>query len=79
MVGENGSEKTKCGLQTKTVKGAVVLGNPTFADLATGVHVSAFDWFHELLGHKVSLQLISAVTPDPGERVNSLLKTPKLL
>lgn len=63
--GENGSKKMKCEL--KTVRGAVVLGKAPLADLATGVHVPLVDWFHELLGHRVSLQLISAGTADPGE------------
>lgn len=67
VAGENGSKKMKCELGPKMVRGTVVLGKPTLADPATGVHLSAFDWVDELLGHGVSLQLISASTPDPGE------------
>ncbi|KAK4746160.1 hypothetical protein SAY87_012472 [Trapa incisa] len=75
VAGEKGIKKMKCEPQPKTVKGTVVLGKPAPADLATGVHFPV-DWFHELLGHRVSLQLISADTPDPENKLTGRLGKP---
>lgn len=51
--------------ETTKVKGTVVLMKKNFLDL-DDVKASVVDRVDEILGHKVSLQLISAVNADPG-------------
>ena len=49
----------------KKIEGTVVLMKKNVLDF-NDFHASLLDRFHELLGQRVSLQLISAVNADPG-------------
>ena len=50
----------------KKIKGTVVLMKKNLLDF-NNLSASVVDRFDEILGHKVSLQLISAVNGDPGK------------
>lgn len=58
----NGNKKLKC----EQIKGTVVLMKKNVLDF-NDFHASFLDRFHELLGRKVTLQLISAVHGEPAE------------
>lgn len=63
---ENASKKARYEAgETKTIKGTVVLMKKNFLDL-TDAKDAVVDQIDEILGHKVSLQLISAVNTDVG-------------
>lgn len=65
----NGNKKLKC----ERIKGTVVLMKKNVLDF-NDFHASFLDRFHELLGRKVTLQLISAVHGEPaGEWVLFLI------
>ena len=49
----------------KKIEGTVVLMKNNVLDL-DDFNASVIDGFHEMLGQKVSFQLISAVNGDPG-------------
>ena len=49
----------------KKIEGTVVLMKKNVLDF-NDFHASLLDRFHELLGQRVSLQLISAVNANPG-------------
>ena len=49
----------------KKIEGTVVLMKKNVLDF-NDFHASLLDRFHELLGQRVCLQLISAVNADPG-------------
>lgn len=53
------------GGERKKIKGTVVLMKKKILDL-NDIKASVMDRFDEILGHKVSLQLISAVNADPN-------------
>ncbi|KAK4852727.1 hypothetical protein QYF36_026540 [Acer negundo] len=62
--GENGSKKLKMGgSQSQKIKGTVVLMKKNVLDF-NDFNASLLDRFHELLGKRVSLQLVSAVNGD---------------
>ncbi|KAF5952218.1 hypothetical protein HYC85_010162 [Camellia sinensis] len=61
---ENGNKKNKH--EGKKIKGTVVLVKKTLIDF-DGLSPPLVDRVDEILGHKVSLQLISAVNGDPGK------------
>ncbi|KAL5783691.1 hypothetical protein ACOSP7_008720 [Xanthoceras sorbifolium] len=62
--GENGSKKQRMGgSQAKKIKGTVVLMKKNVLDF-NDFHASLLDRFHELLGKRVSLQLVSADNGD---------------
>ncbi|KAJ4826150.1 hypothetical protein Tsubulata_050128 [Turnera subulata] len=71
ITGENGnSKKLKSdGDQSMKVKGTVVLMKKNVLDF-NDFHSSVLDGLHELLGHGVSLQLISAEKSDPAGRIH---------
>ena len=64
----DGSKKLKCGDgECKKIKGTVVLMKKNVLAF-NDFHASVLDRVHELLGQRVSLQLISAINSDrPGE------------
>uniref|UniRef100_A0A2N9EUM8 Uncharacterized protein n=2 Tax=Fagus sylvatica TaxID=28930 RepID=A0A2N9EUM8_FAGSY len=51
----------------KKIEGTVVLMKKNVLDF-NDFNASVLDRFHELLGKRVSLQLISAVNADPGKQ-----------
>lgn len=55
----------------KTLKGRVVLMKKGLLDFHD-IKANVLDRIHELLGKGVSLQLISAATPDPGPLIPHL-------
>ena len=57
---------TRGGNEGKKIKGTVLLMKKSVLDF-DDLKASVLDGLHELLGNKVSLQLISAVNGDPGE------------
>jgi linoleate 9S-lipoxygenase len=60
----DGSKKLKCGDgECKKIKGTVVLMKKNVLGF-NDFHASVLDRVHELLGQRVSLQLISAVNSD---------------
>lgn len=62
----NGNKKMKCEKgKCKKIKGTVVLMKKNVLDF-NDFHASFLDRFHELLGRKVTLQLISAVHGEPA-------------
>ncbi|KAM7473765.1 hypothetical protein LguiB_021008 [Lonicera macranthoides] len=69
VVDEERSKKMRFeeGEERKTIKGKVVLMKKKILDL-NDVKASVMDRFDEILGHKVSLQLISAVNGDPNAK-----------
>lgn len=76
----DGNKKMKCVSgdgECKKIKGSVVLMKKNVLDF-NDVHASVLDRLHELLGHGVSLQLISSVncSDEPaaaGEFISSFL------
>ena len=52
-------------MKMKKIEGTVVLMKKNVLDL-DDFNASVLDGFHEMLGQKVSFQLISAVNGDPG-------------
>lgn len=64
-VGETESEKAK-GTESRKVKGSVVLMNKNSVLCFKNIIASFIDRIYELLGKRVSMQLISSVHPDPG-------------
>lgn len=64
-VGETESEKAK-GTESRKVKGSVVLVNKNSVLCFKNIIASFIDRIYELLGKRVSMQLISSVHPDPG-------------
>ncbi|KAF5454041.1 hypothetical protein F2P56_023738 [Juglans regia] len=58
---------TSCDGDKKKIEGTVVLMRKNVLDF-NDFNASILDGFHELLGHRVSLQLISAVNGDPSEK-----------
>ena len=64
---ENMNKKTKHEVgEIKKIQGTVVLMKKKFLD-SNDLTASVTDRFDEILGNKVSLQLISAVNGDPGK------------
>lgn len=62
----NGNKKMKCEQgKCKKIKGTVVLMKKNVLDF-NDFNASFLDRFHELLGRKVTLQLISAVHGEPA-------------
>lgn len=54
--------------RSKVVKGRVVLMKKSVLDFHD-IKANVLDRIHEFLGKGVSLQLISATTPDPGLQI----------
>lgn len=66
--GDDGNEKMKCETEAgkcRKIEGTVVLMKKNVLDF-NDFNASVLDRFHELLGKRVSLQLISAVNADPA-------------
>ncbi|KAK6804967.1 hypothetical protein RDI58_002751 [Solanum bulbocastanum] len=73
---ENASKKARYEAgETKTIKGTVVLMKKNFLDL-TDAKDAVVDQIDEILGHKVSLQLISAVNTDVANKGRGKLGKP---
>ncbi|MCE0481750.1 hypothetical protein HAX54_039745 [Datura stramonium] len=64
--------------ESKKVKGTIVLMKKKFWDL-DDVKASVVDRVDEILGHKVSLQLISSVNADPANKYRGKLGKPAYL
>ncbi|KAA8545127.1 hypothetical protein F0562_019984 [Nyssa sinensis] len=65
ITGENGDERMEYEMgESKKIKGRVVLMKKNFLD-SNDIKASVVDRVDELLGNKVSLELISAVNGDP--------------
>ncbi|KAK9992582.1 hypothetical protein SO802_027567 [Lithocarpus litseifolius] len=63
-VGETESKKVK-GTESRKVKGSVVLMKKNYVLCFKNIIASFIDRIYELLGKRVSMQLISSVHPDP--------------
>lgn len=64
---DNGSKWTKHEVaEIKMIKGTVLLMRKNLLDF-NDLKASLVDKFAEFRGHKISLQLISAVNGDPGQ------------
>ncbi|KAK4739249.1 hypothetical protein R3W88_002946 [Solanum pinnatisectum] len=73
---ENASKKARYEAgETKTIKGTVVLMKKNFLDL-TDAKDAVVDQIYEILGYKVSLQLISAVNTDVANKGRGKLGKP---
>ncbi|KAK4378958.1 hypothetical protein RND71_000820 [Anisodus tanguticus] len=76
---ENASKKARYEAgETKTIKGTVVLMKKNFLDL-TDAKDAVVDQMDEILGHKVSLQLISSVNTDLANKGRGKLGKPAYL
>lgn len=59
-------ERESKGIESRKVKGSVVLMNKNSVLWIKNIIASFIDRIYELLGQRVSMQLISSVHPDPG-------------
>ncbi|KAI8547990.1 hypothetical protein RHMOL_Rhmol07G0237600 [Rhododendron molle] len=62
----------------RTIKGTVILTKKNVLDF-NDFNASILDKFHELFGRRVSLQLISAINPDPEQALRGKLGQPAYL
>ena len=66
---ETESKKVK-GTESRKVKGIVVLMKKSYVLCCKNIMASFIDRIYELLGKRVSMQLISSVHPDPGHSLS---------
>ena len=70
-MGETESKKVKGSTtESRKVKGSVVLMKKNYVLCCKNIIASFIDRIYELLGKRVSMQLISSVHPDPGHSLS---------